>query len=82
MRLEKPPAVCPRCGSSRTVRLIWRCVHLFGEDENDVKAGTAIIVNPQVAQSYEPWQGSCGVRPGSYRCGVVWTVPQVGATCI
>jgi hypothetical protein len=56
MRLEKPPAVCPRCGSSRTVRVIWRCVHLCGEDEQNVKAGTAIIVDPQVAQSYEPWQ--------------------------
>jgi hypothetical protein len=56
MRREKPPAVCPRCGSSRTVRLIWWCAYLCGEDEKDVKAGSAIVVSPQLARSCERWQ--------------------------
>src|SRR5689334_7963694 len=64
MQCEKPPTVCPRCGSSHTARLIWGCVHLCGEDEEDVRAGRAIVVNPQGTQTYEPWQALMRRRSG------------------
>jgi hypothetical protein len=55
---EDSPAACPRCGSSRTVRLIWRCLLLRGKDERDVDAGSAIVVTltPHIGYDYEPWQ--------------------------
>lgn len=64
MRHETSPAVCPRCRSSNTVRLIWNCNYLFGVDEQDVNAGRAIPVSLLTGHSYEPWQALMEHRAG------------------
>ena len=56
MDFDEPLRVCHHCGNSHTVRVIWHCVHLWGEDAVDVKAGKAIIANPQVLLSCDSWQ--------------------------
>lgn len=41
------PVICPKCGGTDIVRIIWRCVHLSGNDKGDVEAGRAILACPQ-----------------------------------
>ena len=38
-----PPAVCPKCGQPRVVRVLWNWVHLWGQKEEDVRSGKAIL---------------------------------------
>jgi hypothetical protein len=65
MRCGRPPAGCPRCGSSRTVRLIWRCVELlYPDDEKDVEAGTAFVVHGHLVSYFEQWQSLMQRRNG------------------
>ena len=39
----EPPAVCPKCGQARVVRVLWRWAHLWGQKEKDVQSGKAIL---------------------------------------
>ena len=39
----EPPAVCPKCGRSHVVRVLWRWMHLWGQKEEDVRSGKAIL---------------------------------------
>ena len=41
--LPEPPAVCPKCGQPRVVRVLWNWVHLWGQKEEDVRLGKAIL---------------------------------------
>lgn len=41
--LAKAPAVCPKCGQVRVVRVLWRWVHVSGQNEEDVRSGKAIL---------------------------------------
>ena len=37
------PAVCPKCGQSRIVRVLWNWVHLWGQKAEDVRSGKALL---------------------------------------
>jgi hypothetical protein len=41
--VPEPPAVCPKCGQPRVVRVLWNWVHLWGQKEEDVRSGKAIL---------------------------------------
>jgi hypothetical protein len=47
------PKTCPKCGQP-VVRVIWRWVHLFGNNLEDVTAGRAILASP-VDKGGPPW---------------------------
>jgi len=61
---EKPPEACPKCGDPHIVRILWHCVHLSGQDQKDIDAGTAIL-------------GSCSDLAGPpwvcLRCSPAWS---------
>lgn len=40
---DELPKACPKCGHAPVVRVIWRWVHLFGKNLEDVNAGRAIL---------------------------------------
>src|SRR5262245_20157041 len=79
MRREEPPNACPRCGGPRTVRVLWNCVSLTGQDARGVAAGSAIVANPQVARSCASWQSLMQSRAGNLpewvclTCSPGWT---------
>jgi hypothetical protein len=39
----EPPTVCPKCGQSRIVRVLWRGRDLSGRKEEDLRSGKAIL---------------------------------------
>ncbi len=41
--IAEPPTVCPKCGQARIVRVLWGWVHLWGQKEEDVRSGKAIL---------------------------------------
>lgn len=49
-----PPQTCPKCGDTHVVRVLWRCVHLFGRDLEDIEAGRAIL-GFRVKKPGPPW---------------------------
>ena len=49
-----PPAVCPKCGQARVVRVLWRSDLRRGQDEEDLLAGKAILV-PRIVDDGPPW---------------------------
>jgi hypothetical protein len=50
----EPPAICPKCGEAQVVRVLWRWVHLFGKNQEDVAAGRAILGSQAPVQG-PPW---------------------------
>ena len=50
----EPPAVCPKCGETQVVRVLWRWVHLFGKNQEDVATGRAILGSQAPVQG-PPW---------------------------
>lgn len=63
MRRKQPPHACPRCDSSCVDRILWHCVHLCGQNEEDVIAGRAIF-------------GSRGMVPGAPTWACLACTPQ------
>ncbi len=47
------PKACPKCGQP-VVRVIWRWVHLFGKNLDDISTGRAILASP-VDKGGPPW---------------------------
>src|SRR4051794_23483799 len=43
MGSDEPTIICATCGSSNMVWVLWHCVYLFGNDEDDIRAGRAIF---------------------------------------
>ncbi len=48
------PQACPKCGQP-VVRIIWRFIHLFGKDLEDVSAGRAILGSSRGSDEGPPW---------------------------
>ena len=65
MRDQTPPTICPRCASSRTVRVLWECVYLCRNDAVEVESGKAIVANPQVVLNCASWQALMRCRAGT-----------------
>ena len=52
--IPEPPAFCPKCGQPRVVRVLWGWVHLWGQKEEVVRSGKAIL-GSQNNREGPPW---------------------------
>lgn len=53
---EPLPAMCPRCGEPRVVRVVWQATHLSKTNTDEINAGTAILCSVSPAGiSRPPW---------------------------
>ena len=46
--------MCPKCGQPRVVRVLWKWVHLWGQKEEDVHSGKAIL-GSRFGEDGPPW---------------------------
>jgi hypothetical protein len=72
----EPPAVCPKCGQARVVRVIWQWRDLSGRNLEDVTTGKAILGSrlrgqgpPWVCLQCEPrWSEVRHLAQQAYQC--------------
>src|SRR5262245_47438642 len=52
---DQPVVICATCGNSQMVRVLWGCVHLCGQDDEDVQAGRAIFGSRHAVEGGPAW---------------------------
>jgi hypothetical protein len=60
-----PPNACPNCGNSEIARVLWNRVHMSAQDQEDVRAGRAILSYHSKLTRRPAWV--------CLRCSPVWS---------